>query len=111
MFRGSSPVSFFAPDFFAIHSGSLSGNQPEDRNLRPAIEAHGKQVAQATADIEPAAVIEVELASGVSAVFYPQQRRRGKRGGVLAAPRVAWEGPAFENPPRGFFGGSRVLVR
>src|SRR5437660_5834291 len=76
-----------------------SHDQPKDRNLRPAVETDGKQVSQAAADVEPATVIEVELAGGVAAIFHGQERRRQKGRLALTAVRVAREDPSLKSRP------------
>lgn len=80
-------------------SQTLSFDEPEDRNLRSAIESYGKQVSQPAADVQPAPVIKVELARGVAAVRNRQHRRRQKWGLALPPVRVPREDPPLKPRP------------
>src|SRR5262245_40437662 len=42
--------------------------KPKDCDFRPHIEAHAEQVAQSTVDVQPAAIADIEFATGVAAI-------------------------------------------
>src|SRR6516162_3153061 len=77
----------------------LGRDQPKDRDLWPAVEAHRKQMPEAAVDVELAAVVEVELTGSVAAIAHGQQRRPEKRWLALTAVSVAGEDPAAKPRP------------
>src|SRR5262245_47728233 len=68
-------------------------------------------MADSSIDIERAAVVQIELAAGVSTVLHRQQRRRQKRRLALASMGVTAQHPALETSPTGSIDSIRIVAQ